>query len=440
MNYHLLTFRAITIALLMFISSFAQAQDDNVYEINSILKFNIDSSINPATLNYLKHNMAKHKDVDAYVIQMNTPGGLVSTTKEIMIKLSSSEKPTVIWIGPSGASATSAGAIIASSSHLLYMAEGTNIGAATPISTSGDLKKNSDLRSKAINDIAALVRSQAKLHGKNAIPFEKMIQEAKSYSADESLELKIIDGLAANQKELFKKINGKKVKLQGREFSLKMNTSPRIVEAVMDLGQRLLNILSSPNLAYILFLAGAALIYMEFQAPGGFLAGSIGAVCLVLAGIGFQVLPLNLGALALICLGFILFILEIYITSFGILSIAATTCLVAGSMFLFRTDDSYMSVSFSVIMSVLAAILTFMAIVFYFFMKARKSIGVHKFNEDNLRFGEIVEVNDNGQYMIKSHGEFWKSTGPQNLVIGDKVEVLCKNRDLTLQISKRKDT
>ncbi|MCO4756291.1 MAG: hypothetical protein KC478_17560, partial [Bacteriovoracaceae bacterium] len=146
MNYHLLTFRAITIALLMFISSFAQAQDDNVYEINSILKFNIDSSINPATLNYLKHNMAKHKDVDAYVIQMNTPGGLVSTTKEIMIKLSSSEKPTVIWIGPSGASATSAGAIIASSSHLLYMAEGTNIGAAPPISTSGDLKKNSDLR------------------------------------------------------------------------------------------------------------------------------------------------------------------------------------------------------------------------------------------------------------------------------------------------------
>jgi membrane-bound serine protease (ClpP class) len=429
-------FNTLGFILALTFTSSVFAEQTNVYEINKILKFNIDSSINPATLNYLEHNIKKHSDADAYFIQMNTPGGLLSTTKEIMILLSSSEKPSIIWVGPSGASATSAGAIIASSSHLLYMSPGTNIGAATPISTQGDLKDKSDLRAKAINDIRALVRSQAELHGKNAKPFEDMITKAASFSAEESKKLKIIDGVEATFEDVLKSAEAKVIKLNGQDVELAISPRPTVTEAVMDIGQKLLNILSSPNLAYILFLAGAALLYVEFQAPGGFIAGSIGAVCLVLAGIGFQVLPLNMGALALICLGFVLFILEIYITSFGILSIAATACLIAGSMFLYRTDDSYLSVSFSVIMSVVAALLTFMGIVFFVFLKSRKNVGAHKFNDDNLKFGEIVEILEPGKYMIKSHGEFWKSIGPQDLVIGDKVEVVCKNRDLTLEISK----
>lgn len=429
-------FRTLALMIAITFAPSIFAEQTNVYEINKILKFNIDSSINPATLNYLEHNIKKHSDVDAYFIQMNTPGGLLSTTKEIMILLSSSEKPSIIWVGPSGASATSAGAIIASSAHLLYMAPGTNIGAATPISTQGDLKDKSDLRAKAINDIKALVRSQAELHKKNAKPFEDMITKAASFSAEESKKLNIINNTAATFEDVLKDAEAKKILLGGKEVELAISPRPTVTEAVMDIGQKLLNILSSPNLAYILFLAGAALLYVEFQAPGGFIAGSIGAVCLVLAGIGFQVLPLNMGALALICLGFVLFILEIYITSFGILALAATGCLIAGSMFLYRTDDSYMSVSFSVIMSVVAAIVTFMGIVFVVFMKSRKNVGAHKFNDDNLKIGEVVEIQGPGKYMIKSHGEIWRSTGPQNLVIGDKVQVVCKNRDLTLEITK----
>lgn len=412
------------------------AEQTNVYEINRILKFNIDSTINPATLDYLKHNIEKFPQADAYFIQMNTPGGLLSTTKEIMIQLSSSKKPTIIWVGPAGSSATSAGAIIASSSHLLFMAEGTNIGAATPISSTGDLKKNSDLRSKAINDIKALVRSQAQLHGKKAMPFEKMIEEAASYTAKEALKAQAIDGLAQSYEDVLKSAHKRQVRLGDKKVELSFNSNIQVTDAKMDLGQRLLNILSSPNLAYILFLVGAALIYLEFQAPGGFIAGAIGTVCLVLASIGFEVLPLNLGALALICLGFVLFILEIYITSFGILSLAATGALVAGSLFLFRTDDSYLSVSFSVIMSVVAAIVTFIGIVFYIYMKSRKKIGQHKFNDDNLQIGTVIEVKEQGKYMIKSHGEIWRATSQQSLVLGDKVQVLCKNRDLTLEIKK----
>jgi len=435
-NYRKLFLYILPCILLLLGSSSAIAEQTNVYEINKILKFNINSSINPATLNYLEHNIKKHSDADAYFIQMNTPGGLLSTTKEIMILLSSSQKPSIIWVGPSGSSATSAGAIIASSSHFLYMADGTNIGAATPISTSGDLKQKSDLRAKAVNDIKALVRAQSQLHGRNAQAFEQMIAKASSYSAKEAHDAKAIDGVAPSYHEVLKAINGKKMSLGGKDFKIKVDHRVPFTEAVMDLGQKLLNILSSPNLAYILFLAGAALIYFEFQAPGGFIAGSVGAVCLVLAGIGFQVLPLNMGALALICLGFVLFILEIYITSFGILSIAGTGCLVAGSMFLYRTEDSYVSVSFSVIMSVVAAIVTFICIVFVVFLNSRKAVGAHKFNDDNLKVGQIIEAVGEGVYMIKSHGEIWRSSGPTGLVVGDKVEVICKNRDLTLEIKK----
>lgn len=440
MNYHLFNIRAIIFSLILLLGSSQILADDAIkkeadYSINSLLKLTINSSINPATLNYIEYNLDKHHNVDAYLLVMNTPGGLISTTKEIMTTIGGLNKPFIIWVGPSGASATSAGAIIASSSPLLFMAEGTNIGAATPITTAGDLKEKSDMRSKAINDIKALVRSQAQMNDYNPRPFEEMIDKAASYSAKEAKELKVILDIANSEKELLEKIDGLTIKVQGKPLRLSLD-SPKVTEAVMDLGQKLLNILSSPNLAYILFLAGAALIYFEFQAPGGFLAGALGVTCLVLSAIGFQVLPLNVGAFALICLSFVLFILEIYITSFGILAMAAVACLISGSMFLFRTDDAYLQISTSVIFSVVGAVLTFMGIVFYVFMRSKKNIGAHKFNEVNLEFGEVIEVTGDGEYMIKSHGEYWKSHGPNDLKIKDKVKVICKNNDLTLNIKK----
>ena len=224
--------------------------------------------------------------------------------------------------------------------------------------------------------------------------------------------------------------------VNGKNIKIEVSNNVKIAEAKMSIGQKLLNILSSPNLAYILFLMGAALLYIELQAPGGFIAGSIGSVCLVFAAISFQVLPLNLGALGLIVLAFILLILEIYITSFGLLSIAALVSLATGSMFLFRTVDSYLSISHSIIIATVLAISSFLSLIAYVFMKSRKNIGKEKFNDRISEEGVILDILADGQYMIKTHGEFWKAKGPTGLNINDNVKILNKNEDMTYTIKK----
>ena len=437
MIYHL--FKVIAISILFFIKAPTLGQQkigqNKVYNVNNILKLEISSSVNPATYDYLSYNFKKYSEqTDLILITMNTPGGLVSTTKKIISLIASSKKPVVIWVGPSGSSATSAGAIIASSATILAMAQGTNIGAATPINTTGDMKE-SDLRSKAINDIVSLVKAQSQSHGRNPAPFTKMIEKAESYTATDAINEKAIDFIANDTDEILSKLNGQNVFVQNENLKLKLNKSNiAITQAQMDLGQKLLNILSSPNLAYILFLIGAALIYLEFQAPGGIVAGALGAVFLMFAGISFQVLPLNFGALGLIVLSFVLLILEIYITSFGILSLAALASLISGSMFLFRTDDSYLSVSFSIIFATVAAISSFLVIVGYIFMKSREAMGVKKFNSQLNQPGTITEVLEIDKYVVKSHGEYWRAKGPESLNIGDKIKIICKNDDMTYTI------
>ncbi|MEE3077697.1 MAG: hypothetical protein VX341_00070 [Bdellovibrionota bacterium] len=436
MIYHLNKIIATTL-LSIFLSFSLASSDLKTTKVKKVLKLDINSSINPATLDYLTHNFkTQMSSSDLFVIQMNTPGGLLSTTKEIISLIANSKKPVAIWIGPSGASATSAGAIIASSASILSMSEGSNIGAATPISSTGDLDKESDLRLKVINDIKALVKAQAQTHKRSHKPFEEMIEKAASFSTQEALEKKIIDFSANDIDELLKKIHQMNFQQNGKNIEIEVSNNVKIVEAQMSIGQKLLNILSSPNLAYILFLMGAALLYIELQAPGGFIAGSIGSLCLVFAAISFQVLPLNLGALGLIVLAFILLILEIYITSFGLLSIAALVSLVTGSMFLFRTVDSYLSISHSVIIATVLAISSFLALIVYVFMKSRKNIGKEKFNDQISEEGVIHDILSDGQYMIKTHGEFWKAKGPTGLNINDNVKILNKNEDMTYNIKK----
>ncbi len=400
-------------------------------KVETILKLEMSSTINPGTLKYIEYNLSTNKDVDLIHIQMNTPGGLLTSTKKIINSLVKAKKPYQIWIGPSGSSATSAGAIIASSANFLSMSEGTNIGAATPIQTTGDIKKESDLRAKAINDIKSLVRAQAELHNRNPSPFEQMIENAKSYSAGEAMKLNFIDNISNSQKEAIQNIDKKVTKIGSKKIRIEISPDYKLIEGKMDLGLALLNILSSPDLAYILFIIGAALLYLELQAPGGFIAGSLGVVFLLVAGISFQVLPLNMGALGLILLSFVLFILEIYITSFGILSIGAVASLITGSLFLFRTNDSYLEVSRSIILASSAAVISFMALIVYIFLKGNKEVGKSKFNDPCGEVGIVTQKIKDHTYMVKTHGEFWRIHCEQELEIDDHVKLIKKQEDLT---------
>jgi len=199
----------------------------------------------------------------------------------------------------------------------------------------------------------------------------------------------------------------------------------------MDLGQSILNIFANPMTAYILFIVGAALLYFEFQAPGGLIAGSVGAVCLILAAIGFQILPLNFGALGLIVLSFILFILEAYITSYGILSIAGVASLVFGSLFLFRTQDSYLELQLSVVISSVAAIIIYLIVVGLVIYKGRKK--TKPFFEVTNEVGVISNIIESAdgvhKYQVKVAGEIWNSFSADQYIVGEKVAVIEQNNN-----------
>lgn len=428
------------ILLINFLLFFKQlnAQDGEIVveeksriKIDTLLEMKIDQTINPATLSHLNEvlKMAKAKKNTGILIQINTPGGLVSVTKAMISAIGESKIPFIALVGPEGASATSAGAILSAASHFLLMSAGTNIGAATPITMQSDLPKDS--RSKAINDLVALVTSLRQARGKSTTHFGTMASEANSYSANDALNLGIADAIISNPEEISEQLNGKEIILEGQKFVLEIeNLKIELIE--MDLGQQVLNFLASPELAYILFLFGAALIYFELQAPGGFIAGGIGAICLLIAGISFQVIPLNMGGFGLILLSFVLFILEIYITSFGLLSIAAIAALVAGSLFLFRTNDAYFELSKVVIFSIMTAIVSFLGIVMTIFLKNQKQLS-RNFNDEIPNEATVINFLEtrNGQfyYQIKIRGAIWNAYSTHHFKIGQIVAIEEKDRN-----------
>lgn len=420
--------------LFLFLSN---ALASNQYQVSKIIELSINASINPATLNYLSESFekAKTEEKPLIIIKLNTPGGLVTTTKEIITLIGKSNFPVAIWITPEGASATSAGAIISSAAHFLFMSEGANIGAATPITMGKDIEK--DARSKAINDLVALVRSLSKARGRDAKGFEDMISKASSLDSREALEKKVIDSIINNDKELIQYLNGKSFQLKGMANTLSIDPFVSKTKVEMDPGQLLLNIFANPTTAYILFIIGAALIYFEMQAPGGIIAGSLGAFFLVLAAIGFQVLPLNFGAVGLIILSFILFILEAFITSFGVLTIGGLISLIIGSLFLFRTDNSLIELEISVIISVVSSIALYVGFISWYFIKTwhKKKDRFAQTKEHGI-VSSIINMAEN-KYQIKVAGERWNAFSQEQLKVNDEVEVISQdNEHMILEVKK----
>lgn len=380
------------------------------YRVDEISTLSINSAITPATFDYLKHRFETLPKSSLVLVKMNTPGGLLTTTKEIISLIGNNGRPVVVWITPEGASASSAGAIISSGAHFIFMAPGTNMGAATPIGMVGDIKE-SDARKKALNDISALVRSLAELRGKPAKPFEEMITEAKSFTEKESLKMGIIDGVASDQYEIVKLLTGKKTVLSGTEYTLHFSESLNYVNYSPSLGQSLLEVLANPSVAYILFLLGAALIYFELQAPGGLIAGAIGAILLVLSGISFHVLPLDWGAFGLIGVGIILLILEIYVTSYGILSIGGLLSLVFGTLFLFHGETGLISVRYEILFSTLLGVISALAILVWYLVRENKK--VKKPSHFFLPVGaEGIAMNAS---QVKVNGEIWSAYSDDDL-------------------------
>ena len=392
-------------------------------EINEISLLSINSAITPATHDYLHQHFKTLPKTSLIVIKMNTPGGLVTTTKDIITMFGREKRPVVVWITPEGASASSAGAIIASASHFLFMSPGTNMGAATPVGLGEDITEG-DGRKKAMNDLAALVRSLSHSRGRPSEPFEKMITGADSYTDKEAEKLGIINGIVSNEHDLIAHLQDKTISLDGVQTTLKLSTSLqfKVYEATM--GQQILEVLANPSTAYFLFLIGVALIYFEFQAPGGYVAGAFGTSFVILAAIAFQVLPLDWGSMGLILLGVGLLVLEIYITSYGLLTVAGLVAFVVGSLFLFHGEGGYISVEYPVMFSVLGGVVAAVGFIVWYLWndKKKENLSRNFFLPLGAR-GSVLTRISGDQYQVKVKGEIWNAQAEENIEIGDAVEV-----------------
>ncbi len=422
--------------LIFVFALFPSAGKSAQLEMTEVSLLTVNSAITPATYDYLHANFNSLPETSLIVLKLNTPGGLVSTTKDIITMIGAKKRPFVVWITPEGASASSAGAIIASAAHFIFMSPATNMGAATPVGLGEDLKE-SDGRSKALKDLTALVRSLSTSRGRPAEPFEKMINSAESYTAKEAQELKIIDGIISDPREMIQGLMTKSIKIGGSVTRLVLKTPEfKIYEPTA--GQKILEVIANPSTAYVLFLMGIALIYFELQAPGGFIAGSIGICFLILSGIAFQVLPLDWGAFGLILAGVMLLIMEIYIVSYGLLSLAGFTALIMGSLFLFHGEGGFISIKYHVMFSSLAGIgLGAGLIAWYLIRDHRRQGKADHFFLPVGSAGHIITKISATEYQIKVKGEIWRGTSEEELALNETVIVTDANtKELSIKIKK----
>lgn len=418
--------------IFVFVSQLFNSVRAEDYEVKHVGILNIDSAITPATVDYLKYQLPKLPAHSIAIIKMNTPGGLISSTKDIITTINAQKFPIVIWVTPAGASAASAGAIIASTAHFILMSPGSNLGAATPVGIGGDIKEN-DAKSKILNDLKAMVRSFSAIRGRPVKPFEDMITHAKSFTDKEALELGISNGTISSANDIVDVLKDKTFNLGEKTLELKF-ASIEFHVYPPTLGQNLLGVLADPSLAFFMFLIGIALIYFELQAPGGYIAGGIGFSLLVLSAISFQVLPLNWGAFVLIIVGVVLLILELHIVSYGLLGLGGLVALVTGSLFLFHGESGFISIEYTMLISMIIGIVASMGFLFWYLWKEDK-----KWKKASDFFiplgsqGTVMSLHESDHtYQIKVRGEIWKSISDEKLTIGDQVIVTEINSELLI--------
>ena len=398
----------------------------------------IEESINPGTAAFLARGAKQAVEEDAVllVVELDTPGGLVTSMRTMIKTIMNAPIPVVVFVSPSGAQAASAGVFLVMAADIAAMAPGTNIGAAHPVVAGGkDMDETMD--TKVVNDLVAFIKSIANRRGRNAEWAEEAVRKSVSITAEEALKLKVIDLVATDMDELLLKLEGWPVQTKEGEKKLALKGLP--VEIVQEnLRDRILQTISNPNIAYLLRLIGMAGLYFELSHPGTIFPGVVGGISLILAFYAFQTLSVNYAGVLLIILGAILFLLEIKVTSYGLLSIGGVVCLTLGSIMLFNTGTPGLRVSWSVLIPAVLVISGFFATVAFLAVQAHMA---RPRTGDQGLIGEIAVAKEplapEGKVFV--HGELWNATSDDIVPVGAKVEVI-EVENLWLKVRKIGDT
>jgi membrane-bound serine protease (ClpP class) len=382
-----------------------------------VLAIHFDADVNPVTQNYLCDNLSRAaKDgYSAAVIVLNTPGGLLQSKDKIVLCELNAKLPVLVWVGPNGATAGSAGVWIAQAADFLGMAPQTNIGSSTPIDSGGG-NIGSDLRRKLINHEAATLRALAQSHGRNVQWADRAVRVATNATASEALRMNVIDAVAPTLPALLEQADGVKTKPRGYTLHV---AGAEIHNVHLGFFTRLLNTLIDPNILPLLFLAGLAGIGFEIFHPGVVLPGALGAVALVTALFGFSVLPINWGGLVLMLLGVALLVIDVHVTSHGALTVAGLISLAVGSIMLFSNASGFHT-SKPLVISIAVALGAAWAFAISKAVEVRHrpvEVGAQ------LIAGSVGEVRDNGLVFV--NGELWqaRTAGGEVLRPGERVRV-----------------
>lgn len=404
----------------------------------SILKITVNAAIHPVTSEYIRNSIDRAEKENAHliIISLNTPGGLDSSMREIIERILSSEVPVAAYVTPSGGRSASAGFFIAIACDIFVMAPGTNTGAAHPVGVSiTGQQMDKTMEEKVTHDAASYIKSIAEKRGRNTKMAEDAVRKSLSYTEKEALEGNLIDLIANNEQEIIDYFNGRSIKrFNGEELLLELE-GDEITEISMSARQKFLLTISNPNLAYILFMIGLLGLYFEFSNPGAIIPGVVGAISLLLAIFAFQILPINYVGLMLILLAIGLFILEIKIQSYGILSIGGIISMIIGSTMLINSPIPELRPSLNFIIPV--AIGVSLIIIFLIFITVRAHSKKASTGKEGL-IGEIgtVQKNLNPEGTVFVHGEIWNAEAPEEIPKGAKVKVVEVLKNLKIKVIK----
>ncbi len=401
----------------------------------------VSDTINPGTADYIvaeinKSNLAK---APYLILQLDTPGGLLNSTRKIVQAMLNSKIPIVVWIGPKGAQAGSAGALITFAADVATMATGTNIGAAHPVDASGR-SMDKTMSDKITHDTAAFASSLAKAKGRNIEWAKESVYSNKSISSDEAVKLKVIDFIADDLTDLELKLRGYRLTVPKEGISQLPSSAQKTQLFPATIKQKIVSFFANPSLAYLILSLGGLCIWIELSHPGLIFPGVLGALCVLISLVSFQLLPIRFGALGMLLLGIALLIAELYVTSYGVLGIGGILSFVLGSLYLMDTNVPEFQISLSLIFPVATCLALSVFILSYIIWKSRHlkvADGYHSLiGTTTEAHSEITKISGN----IFIQGELWSARSEDGLPIKQGALVQVQEvRGLQLIVKKKEN-
>jgi len=398
-----------------------------------VLKIVVDDTIQPITGEYIARaiDQAQRRNDQAVLIEINTPGGLVDSTREIIEKITTSPVPVIVYVAPAGSRAGSAGIFILEAADIAAMAPGTNAGAAHPVVLGGE-KLDDIMKQKLENDTAALMRSVVSRRGRNVEAAQSAVLQSKSFTDQEALSEHLIDYIASSPDDLFRQMEGKSFKrFNGQEVTLKLS-GEAVVPFGMTLKERILDHLMDPNIAFILLAIGALALYAEFNHPGAVVPGTVGVVFILIAVFALNLLPTRFAALGLILAAFALFAAEAKFVTHGVLTVGGITLLTLGGLLLVDSPIPEMRVRLLTALAVSIPLGLITAFLMSIALKARRNKRVSG-SEGLIGETGIAQTTLSPRGKIFVHGELWDAVSSSDVSVGQSVVVRRVN-GLVLQV------